>query len=83
MSDAIRRELSRAVKELMRERGLSVADVVDHSGVECSRASLHRKLFGYKRDGKKVYQSLTDDECRKLARLVDMRFAEAHLVEAA
>lgn len=85
MSDAIRRELSRALRERMKAEGWSVAHVADLSGVKCSRASLHRKIFGIvnKKTGKRVYQSLTDDESKRLARIVDMRLVEAHLEEAA
>jgi hypothetical protein len=85
MSDAIRRELSRALRERMKANGWSVAHLADLSGVKCSRASLHRKIFGVvdKASGKRVYQTLSDDECRRLARIVDMRLVDAHLEGAA
>jgi len=38
------------------------------AGVTCTRTSLHRKLYGYKKGRRTVYQPITSLEYRKLAR---------------
>lgn len=53
-------------------KGWSVLDLHRRSGIDCSRVSLHRKLYGYRRryKGRARYQfqPLTVEEVQTLAR---------------
>lgn len=60
-------------------KGLSLVALHRVSGVDCSRGSLHRKLFGYRKPGTKrarIYQPISLDEYRKLATALGVLAAE-------
>lgn len=50
-------------------KGWTLEQLRTFAGVRCTRASLHRKLYGYRKPGTKrsrIFQPLTVDEYRRL-----------------
>lgn len=84
MQDDIRQRLLAE----MRRRGWSVQRLLDESGLDCDRASLHRKLVGWRkgksenRRARVLFQPMTEHEIAALARALDLRLVDARLEAA-
>lgn len=84
MQDDIRQRLLRE----MRKRAWSVQKLLDESGLDCDRASLHRKLKGW-RKGKSensrarvAFQPMTEAEIAAIAHALNLRLVDARLEAA-
>lgn len=58
----------------MAARGWSVERLRKASGIDCTRVSLQRKLFGYPSDDGWAFQSLTFEEVEMLGRPLGLIF---------
>jgi hypothetical protein len=68
-------DVRQPLRDAMRKRKWSVRELLERSTLTCDRSSLQKKLFGYKRGRKRVYQTLTVEECQAHATALDVRVA--------
>lgn len=66
-------DIRRCLAAALEDKGWSVADLLKRSRLGCTRASLHRKIYGYRKGAKRVYQPITLDELRALTNTLDLR----------
>jgi hypothetical protein len=60
--------------DALEAKGWTLVHLLRASGLTCTRASLHRKLYGYRKSGSadRIYQPISLDEYRKLAGALDV-----------
>jgi hypothetical protein len=64
----------RTLVDALEKKGWSLTELHARAKPGCSRASLHRKLYGYRKPGTKktrIFQSITAEEFRRLAGALD------------
>lgn len=54
--------------EALKAKSWGVSKLHEEAGVACTRTSLHRKLHGYRKGRRRVYQPISSLEYRQLAR---------------
>jgi hypothetical protein len=66
-------DVRQPLRDGLRRKKWTVGELLVRAELTCNRSSLQRKLFGYSRGGRRVYQALTVEECQALARALGVR----------
>jgi hypothetical protein len=76
-------DVRQPLRDGMRKKNWTVGELLKRSRLTCNRSSLQRKLFGYKRGRKRVFQPITTEEYEALALVLGLRLEVAERGAAA